>query len=290
MDNFYKSSCRISQNEDSHILKWNGSVYAYDIACGGKTEIFAPDFFDRYYIKNISKDNRLWNYIILRNWEYEIVISHIAVNDNINIWDRVNKKAKLWFTDLSGISTGYHIHTELWLRWKNIKFEKLRGGNLEVNEKYSLSLKEQRWWLSSIEINQTILDFIAWFEGFSLTAYWDFSKWSIWYWTSSYEWEIITQEEANKRARKHIQYIREKYDLFDLSLDKQKAVTSFIYNVWGLSNKQLWLIKNNYWRALWNNFKLYNKATIINEKWKKVKKVLNWLVDRRNAEYNLLIK
>jgi GH24 family phage-related lysozyme (muramidase) len=118
-----------------------------------------------------------------------------------------------------------------------------------------------------------------------LKAYWDFKQWSIWYGTPSYKWEVITSDEADKRWRQRIQSIRDKYNLQDYSIDVQKAVVSFAYNIWSLNKKQVNLLKNEYYRALWNDFIQYNKITI---DWEKV--IAWWLVKRRQAEFNLLIK
>lgn len=112
-----------------------------------------------------------------------------------------------------------------------------------------------------------------------LIAYWDYKQWSIWAWTPSYKWETITKEEAEARARIRIQSIRDRYKLWNLDIEYQKAIVSFVYNIWSLTPNQQWLLNNNYYCALWNNFTLFTYAW-----WKQ----LRWLVNRRWSERNLL--
>lgn len=134
---------------------------------------------------------------------------------------------------------------------------------------------------ADVETNKQILEFIAKFEGLHLEAYWDYKQWSIWYWTKSHKWEVITQEEAEIRARIVIQNIRERYKLWEHPLEVQIAVTSFVYNLWSLRNNQIWLLNNWYYCALWNDFTHYVYAW-----WKR----LQGLVNRRYAERNLICK
>jgi GH24 family phage-related lysozyme (muramidase) len=61
---------------------------------------------------------------------------------------------------------------------------------------------------------------------------------------------VITKEEAEKRARQRIQSIRERYSLSHLEINKQKAIVSFVYNIGSLTQKQQWLLNNEYYRAL----------------------------------------
>lgn len=134
---------------------------------------------------------------------------------------------------------------------------------------------------ADIDTNKEILTFLSNFEGLHLEAYWDFKQWSIWHWSKSFKWEVITQEEAETRARVRIQWIVDRYELWNLDIDYKKAIVSYVYNLWSLSSKQQWLLENNYYCALWNDFTLYVYAW-----WKR----LGWLEKRRYAERNLLCK
>lgn len=132
---------------------------------------------------------------------------------------------------------------------------------------------------ADVETNKQILEFISQFEWLHLVAYWDYKQWSIWHWVKSFKWEVITQEEAEIRARIRIQEIKDRYKLWNYSIEVQQAVVSYVYNLWSLSISQQWKLNNNYFCALWNDFKQYVYAW-----WNK----LGWLVKRRQAEYNKL--
>lgn len=273
------NDCRITQNQESHLKKGNWSMYAVDIACirWKSFTVYTPNYFDIYVIDYIWIDKRLWNFLILKHWDYKFVYWHTKTE--LNIWDRLWKKQILWKIDKSWISQNYHLHIELWYKEQNINWHKLNWKELEINPK-SFDLKSQRWLVEWKEINQKILDFISWFEWYRECAYNDWKQFSIWYWTKAKSKnECITKEEADKRARIVIENIKNKYWLNHLDLNKQKAIISFVYNIWSLSNKQIWLLNNWYFRALGNDFLLYNKAW-----WQ----ILWWLVKRRQAEFNLL--
>lgn len=277
-------NCRITQNEDSHIKKGNGSMFAFDIACERwkSFKVYTPDYFDKYEVEKVWYDKRLWDYVVVRHGEFRFVYWHTFTE--LKVWDRLWKNQIVWDVTKSWMSTWMHLHIELWKRDSNIKWKHLYWKDIESSKK-SDELRIQRDWISDKEINQEILDFIWSFEWKHLKAYWDFRQWSIWYGTLSYKWEVITPEEADKRWRKLIQSIRNRYNLQDYSIDTQKAVVSFVYNIWRLNQKQVNLLKNEYYRALWNDFLQYNKITI---DWEKV--LAWWLVKRRQAEFNLLVK
>ena len=129
------------------------------------------------------------------------------------------------------------------------------------------------------ETNNFIVDFLKTFEWLHTVAYWDRKRYSIWLGTPSYKWEIITEEEAHLRARIWVQWIVDKYELWDLNQRERAAVVSFIYNVWSLDNNQIRLLKNKYNCALWNSFLQYSYSN-----WQ----YLKWLANRRMSERNLL--
>ena len=133
------------------------------------------------------------------------------------------------------------------------------------------------------DFNDRLFNFIVQFEWYNPKSYWDYKQYSIWFGTLSFKWETITWEEAKKRKQEHINYIVERNPFInDIKNDNHKiAIISFIYNVWSLKSYQKRYINNWYWKALWNNFLLYNKSN-----WKE----LWWLVKRRNAEKDLLYK
>ena len=259
-------------------------MYAIDIACvrWESFKVFTPDYFNTYVIEYIGKDKRLGNFLIIKHWEYRFVYWHTQTDKNV--WDRLWKHEVIWTINKSWISTSEHLHIELWRNNNNINWHKLNWWELIVNSK-SFDLRMQRWLVSDSEINQLILNHIAQYEWKHLKAYLDFKQWSIWYWTPSYKWETITNEEADKRARQVINNIRIKYSLYDQNLAQLKAIVSYVYNIWSLNKKQQRLLNNWMYCALWNDFAKYIYITV---NWEK--KIAWWLVKRRQAERNLLCK
>lgn len=136
LKDFYLEGCRITQDEDHHVKKWQGSIYATDIACEQwrSFDVRAPSFTWQY---KLSKwyDEKLWNYVRLEYWEYDIIFWHTITR---LMWGEIVWKwAIIWNTDISWISQNYHVHIELWSWDNNISY------NGRVNE-YSSKLIKQR--------------------------------------------------------------------------------------------------------------------------------------------------
>lgn len=264
-------------------------MYAYDIACikWQSFSVYTPKYFDIYVIEKVWYDSRLWDYVILKHWEYRFVYWHTKTN--IKEWTLLKPYTYIWDINKSGMSENYHLHIELWKWNDNIKFEFIYGKWLYINDK-SFDLRNQRWLVSDKEINDITFDFISHHEWFRLNAYEDWlnSDWSIrysiCYWTKSYKWAKETEANCKKYLRLQIQSIAERYELRQYPINVQVAVTSFVYNIWSLTKNQQSLLKQGYYKALGNSFKQFVYFT--NSKWEKSKAL--WLVKRREAEFILL--
>ena len=128
-------------------------------------------------------------------------------------------------------------------------------------------------------IEEKAFAFISQFEWFKAKAYWDFKHCSIWYWTTTRDCkEIITEEEAKKRAIQKIKDIRKYYNFYDLDDNMEIALISFSYNVWSPPKNFTWYVKNGYINWLKNLMLKYKYAW-----WK----CLKWLEKRRKAEVEL---
>jgi GH24 family phage-related lysozyme (muramidase) len=270
--------CKIIQSELEQIQETRWGVYATNIAYT-RWKSFNAYAISFWTISLVWKDEKLWNYLILKEWVNEYVYGHTKTN--LKVWDKINKG------DMIGQITdkNYYLHFEQWKDGVNISSEWF------VNDD-SLKLKIERGWLTKEDtdkqdtpthhnpyVNKDILNFISKYEGVHLTAYWDINHYSIWYGTPSYKWEVISKKEADRRRMERIQRIKNVYGLNSLSTNKQIAIVSFIYNIWSLTKKQQWLLENNHIKALANNIKQYQFS-----KWQKLK----WLTRRRYAEYALI--
>lgn len=126
------------------------------------------------------------------------------------------------------------------------------------------NLKKKSLEPKKMGINNAV-SFIANFEWMRLEAYYDWyannsNRWSIWYGTKSFKWEIITKEEAIKRKMAVITPIYE--SIPSCFNENQKiALTSYMYNTWGFQmnlkyhvsecrNKDVEYIMSVYW---WND-------------------------------------
>lgn len=125
-----------------------------------------------------------------------------------------------------------------------------------------------------------IINHIKDFESFRSKAYWDYGRWSIGYGTSSYEGEVITEQEASKRLEyeynKRFKYVLENYDL---NTPNTFVIAGFKYNVghWGTGME----------KALQNK----NKAVIKKKLLQYVKadgEILPGLVRRRQIESQMI--
>jgi len=288
LDKLNLSDCRVTQYEDKHILKWRGSMYAYDIACEvwKSFKVYSPIIKDIYVVEHIWFDSKLGDYIILKHWELRFVYWHTL--SNLKVGTALKSGQEIWYTNKTWVSQNYHLHIELW-KWKeNISWKYIKWEWLHINPK-SLTLREQRWFVSDAEINTMVFEFISApsREWFSLKAYQDWTnpdwsiRYSIGYWTKSYAWEVITKEEAIKRSRVKIQEIRTRYQLSKQPINVQIWLTSFIYDIWSLSPEQIRFLNNGYYKALVNDMQLYVNS------WGE--KLLG-LVNRRNDEGIIILK
>lgn len=80
------------------------------------------------------------------------------------------------------------------------------------------------------------VEFVWNFEGFRKEAYFDWwangsDRWSIWYGTKSYKWEVITKQEAIKRKMAIIEPLYNNIPAC-FTTNQKISLTSYMYNVW----------------------------------------------------------
>lgn len=229
------SNCRITQTEEEHIKEWNWSMFAYDIACirWKSFEVYALNFKDSYTIKKVWYDSIIWNHVVISNGDISIVYAHTI--SEFKEGDEIKSWQVLGYTDISWVSQNYHLHIELWKGDENISWSYVFGNWIFRNSK-SEKLILQRSTTKEVvkfetiisrDIDQKAFDFIVWWEGnVQLKAFcddyykvdwklirkaWkDCWRWAIWYWTLSYRWEVITEEEAERRMKEYLGNIIEK--------------------------------------------------------------------------------
>lgn len=272
--------CRTVQEEEEHIQKWNGSMYAMDIACKKwhTFDVYAPTWKDVYEVRAISYDDRLGNYIILKHGEYWFVFGHTETL--LKVWDRVKAGDEIGMVDKSGMSQNYHLHFELWLNDYNISYRHMYWEKPVYNMEYTYKLRKQRgWYIGEVET----MDFIADFEGFRKCAYDDGKQISIGYGTISYWGECITKEEAKLRKLEEIERLMEEVykNHFVTYHNQRQALVSAMYNL-GINSSITKVTERKTEKGIREWFWKFVKSDICN--W-----VCKGLVKRRDIEADLYL-
>lgn len=162
---------------------------------------------------------------------------------------------------------------------------------------------------NSINISKTQNNYTKWqldtlniikkYEGLHLSAYCDelyyWSDWkyyknhtacanwgrrSIWYWTKSFAWEVITKEQADKRVLEYLKYTFEKLENTTCYTDMQKtAISDFAYNSWRNTKHNVTGLQFGYYVQTCNKQAIEWFLAPYNYK-------STWLKKRRQAQYN----
>lgn len=143
--------CRMTQGEQEHQKKGNGSVFAVDIACevGKSFAVFAPTTHEEYEVAYIGTDKILWDYVSLKKWEVRYVYGHTKAT--VKKWDIIKAWKKVWDTNISWVSTGIHLHVEKWQGTHNISMVDGR-----VNELSGKVCDQREWWFCATLDKQDI--------------------------------------------------------------------------------------------------------------------------------------
>ena len=279
--------CRMTQDDDDHMIKWKGSMYAVDISCGEAIKIYTPKDKEFYRVKTNSYNDKIGDYIILKHWDLEYVFWH--TKSDLKKWEKVLAGQEIWVTNKSWMSTGYHLHFELWKYWYNISYKHLLGEKERYNMEKTYALRKQRgWYLGEKEA----MDFVAWFEWFRSKPYVDWEgRLSIGYGTRA-KWinDYVTKEEAKQRIMYHIEWLMESVykNHFVKSHNQRIALVSATYNLW--INSSITKVKNRTtekWIRQW--FSRFVKWSVCNKDWCETKKLWG-LVKRRGIEASLYLK
>lgn len=233
--------CRFT-NDHHKFPRDNISFQAVDIACikWESFEVYTPNWKDQYEVTSIWYGANLWNYVILRSWDYHLVYWHTVADKNLKVGQKLGKKAVIGKTNVSGESTGLHLHFELWEGWENLNGRFMVRDNA-IYSPDSEKLLNKRWWnwaklqqdkqyWQSYEKAISILHSEEWLR---LKAYPDYKWCSIGYGSRATSCdEEISEAEANRRlayiVRDLTERVQEKFS--KLGPDAQANLVSFAYN------------------------------------------------------------
>lgn len=116
--------CRFT-NDNHKLPRYKLEWLAYDIACE-KWEAFdvsVPNYQAKenrkWVVEKIGYGHNIGNFIIIKSNTLRVVYGHTKPIEWIKEWDIVKSTFTIGETDISGESTGMHLHLEIW-EWTDI--------------------------------------------------------------------------------------------------------------------------------------------------------------------------
>jgi hypothetical protein len=138
---FWLKDCRFT-NKDHRMNKYHLNWTAYDIACE-KWVAFDVKSPWNYVIEKIGHWANMGDYVILKNeWDFRIVIAHLQTSRKVG--ELLHKGDVIWQTNLSWLSTGMHVHIELWYQYFILSSEAIYGWEHTRENQWAL-LKHRNW-------------------------------------------------------------------------------------------------------------------------------------------------
>lgn len=141
--------CEATRDSKTHRHKDNGGVYALDIHClyGQSMSVFAPKHQHEFHVMDFGVHDILGDYIVLKSWSLRYVFWHTKAKNTLHVWDIVKSAEHIGDTTLSGKTTVYHLHYEVWLDAENVSPGITLWYDYSTNTEFSkLILEDQRHW------------------------------------------------------------------------------------------------------------------------------------------------
>ena len=169
-----------------------------------------------------------------------------------------------------------------WMTW--IAYSKEDEILLLEEIKNVINCKKKSPKQEAFNLEEALYSYLYDLEWFRTTAYWDVKRYSIWYGTPSYKWEVITKQEAIRRKIEHTQPIIELVDRDCYNNNQKIAIISYIYNTWGYQMNLRSHIKNCKHKAILNVMNTWGWSADLDWNWKIEWKERYVLAKRRNIE------
>jgi len=116
--------CRFT-NDNHKLPRYKLEWLAYDIACEKwkAFDVSVPNYQAKenrnWIVEKIGYGHNMGNFIIIKSNTLRVVYGHTKPIEWIKEWDIVKSTFTIGETDLSGESTGMHLHIEIW-EWTDI--------------------------------------------------------------------------------------------------------------------------------------------------------------------------
>ena len=116
--------CRFT-NDNHKLPRYKLEWLAYDIACEKwkAFDVSVPNYQAKenrkWIVEKIGYGHNMGNFIIIKSNTLRVVYGHTKPIEWIKEWDIVKSTFTIGETDLSGESTGMHLHLEIW-EWTDI--------------------------------------------------------------------------------------------------------------------------------------------------------------------------
>ena len=121
---FWLWDCRFT-NDNHKLPRYKLEWLAYDIACEKwkAFDVSVPNYQAKenrkWIVEKIGYGHNMGNFIIIKSNTLRVVYGHTKPIEWIKEWDIVKSTFTIGETDLSGESTGMHLHLEIW-EWTDI--------------------------------------------------------------------------------------------------------------------------------------------------------------------------
>lgn len=121
---FWLWDCRFT-NDNHKLPRYKLEWLAYDIACEKwkAFDVSVPNYQAnenrKWVVEKIGYGHNMGNFIIIKSNTLRVVYGHTKPIEWIKEWDIVKSTFTIGETDLSGESTGMHLHLEIW-EWTDI--------------------------------------------------------------------------------------------------------------------------------------------------------------------------
>lgn len=124
MDLFGLNGCRFT-NSKHYIPRLNADWFGYDYACISWESFNIATPSNGWTVDIIWHDKNMWDYVFIKKGNFRVGFGHMTTSRKVG--DKLNRYDIIGQSNISGASTGMHIHIELWDGDNNVSYEYMLG-------------------------------------------------------------------------------------------------------------------------------------------------------------------